>query len=126
MITLDAGIIIAFRDSGDPHHRKAVDQLAEHADEVLLISPMTKAETLVNPARSGRLPEALGLLEALGITEVPFEADAAVRLAELRAATGAKMPDCCVLLTAEQRGAAVATFDDHLRRAAISRGLAVA
>ena len=80
---------------------------------------------MASPARAGRLPEALGLLDQLGVTEVAFEADTAIMLAELRAAAGAKMPDCCVLLTAEQRGTAVATFDDRLRRSAVLRGLSV-
>lgn len=125
MIVLDATVIIAFRDAGDPHHRAAVDFIIGHATRPMLISPVTKAETLVNPARAGRLAQALGLFDELGVVEVAFEADAAIRLAELRAATGSKMPDCCVLLAAQQRGAAVATFDERLRRSAISCGLAV-
>jgi predicted nucleic acid-binding protein len=46
-----------------------------------------------------------------------------VRLALLRAETGLKLPDCCVLLAAEQSGAAVATFDDRLAGAVTRRGL---
>jgi predicted nucleic acid-binding protein len=52
--------------------------------------------------------------------------DAAGQLAELRAHTGLKLPDCCVLLTAERHGPAeIATFDARLARVAVERGLAV-
>ncbi len=46
----------------------------------------------------------------LEIQELPFPADAAVRLAQLRATTDLKMPDCCVLLVAEDAGASIASF----------------
>ena len=52
--------------------------------------------------------------------------DAAGQLAELRAHTGLKLPDCCVLLTAERHGPAeIATFDTRLARVAVERGLVV-
>jgi predicted nucleic acid-binding protein len=48
-----------------------------------------------------------------------------MRLAMLRAGTGLKMPDCCVLLAAEQAHGSLATLDDRLATAATERGLAV-
>ena len=55
------------------------------------------------PVRDG--VQTLAVLRDLEIQELPFPADTAVRLAQLRATAGPKMPDCCVLLAAE--GAAV-------------------
>lgn len=51
--------------------------------------------------------------------------DAPSRLARLRAATTLKMPDCCVLLAADQLADAIATFDDRLADVARNHGLAV-
>jgi predicted nucleic acid-binding protein len=65
------------------------------------------------------------VLRDLDVTSVPLLDDAPVRLAMLRAGTGLKMPDCCVLLAAEQTHGALATFDYRLATAAIERGLVV-
>ncbi len=56
-------------------------------------------------------------MTSVEIEELPFPADTAVRLAQLRASTGLRMPDCCVLLAAEDAGASVASFDDRLAQA---------
>lgn len=45
------------------------------------------------------------------------------QLARLRADTGLKMPDCCVLLAAEHTAARVASFDEQLIKAASARHL---
>jgi predicted nucleic acid-binding protein len=50
--------------------------------------------------------------------------DAAERLAALRVATELKLPDCCVLLAAEDAQARLLTFDARLAREAGRRGLA--
>jgi predicted nucleic acid-binding protein len=47
----------------------------------------------------------------------------AVKLAELRAVTGLKTADCCVLLAAEHVRGRVATFDNRLAEAAATRNL---
>jgi hypothetical protein len=65
------------------------------------------------------------VLHDIELTELPLPPDTAVRLARLRVSTGLKMPDCCVLLAAEDSDATVATFDDLLIRAAEDRDLAV-
>jgi len=67
----------------------------------------------------------LAALRALEIHELPFPADTAVRLAQLRAATGLKMPDCCVILAAEDAAATVASFDERLAQTAKTRNLPV-
>jgi predicted nucleic acid-binding protein len=49
--------------------------------------------------------------------------DAPHRLAQLLASSQLKLPDCCVLIAAQDSHAgAIATFDDRLRRAAEARG----
>jgi predicted nucleic acid-binding protein len=59
------------------------------------------------------------------VTRTPVPSDMAVKLAALRVETGLKMPDCCVLLTAEGAGGRLATFDERLARAARNRDLEV-
>lgn len=60
----------------------------------------------------------LAALRDLEVRELPFPADTAVRLATLRESTGLRMPDCCVLLAAEDAAARLASFDEQLTRAA--------
>ncbi len=43
------------------------------------------------------------------------------QLARLRATTGLKMPDCCVLLAVEDAAASLAPSDERLAQAAESR-----
>ena len=53
------------------------------------------------------------------MAEIPLGADAPTRLARLRAETGLKLPDCCVLLAAQDASASsVLSFDDRLSAAA--------
>jgi predicted nucleic acid-binding protein len=65
-------------------------------------------------------------LAQLAIRSLELPADAADRLGELRATTGLKMPDCCVLYAAVRHNAAIATFDDALAKRAKNIGLTVA
>ncbi len=125
MIVLDASVLIAFLDGEDTHHAAAEGLLSASVDEDLGVNPLTLAEVLVVPVREGRLDMVLAAFGDLGIEALPFPADTAVRLAVLRAGSGLKMPDCCVLLTAEDAQAPVATFDNRLARACADRGLPV-
>ncbi|MDQ6522268.1 type II toxin-antitoxin system VapC family toxin [Nocardioides sp. LHD-245] len=125
LIALDANVLIAVTDERDSHHQAAKSLLAEHLDRELVIGSVNLAEVLVGPARVGRVEQTLMHLSRVGVTELPLPGGAAPRLAVLRASTGLKMPDCCVLLTAQHARAAVATFDRRLRAAARSLGLAV-
>jgi predicted nucleic acid-binding protein len=100
------------------------DQLAQAADQRLGCSTITLAEVLVGPARRDRLDAAGAALGELDVAEIPFADDAPVRLATLRAETGLKLPDCCVLLAAQDAGAeAVVTFDEPLTRQPARLGL---
>jgi predicted nucleic acid-binding protein len=124
VIVLDATVLIAHLDSGDAHHDAAETRLLELAHEPFGASSITLAEVLVGPARSGRLSDAQAALHALGVAELTLPVDAAERLAALRATTELKLPDCCVLLAAEEAPAGVLTFDARLAREAARRGLA--
>jgi len=122
---LDASVVIALLDSTDAHHdaaRQAV-RATVAAGQPLQCSPITLAEILVRPARRGRLPETEHALKQLGIETLHLSTDAASRLALLRAETGMKLPDCCVLLAALQSAAQLITFDDALAKAATRLGL---
>jgi predicted nucleic acid-binding protein len=125
LIVLDASVLIAFLDGDDKHHAAAEQLLAQAIDEDLAVNSLTLAEVLVVPVRDGRLDRVLAAFQALDVQELPFPADTALRLAKLRAATGLKMPDCCVILAAEAAGAAVASFDERLAQTAEMRNVPV-
>jgi len=125
VIVLDASVLIAYLDGEDDHHAAAEALLAQAIDDDLAANSLTLAEVLVVPIRDGRLDQTLAALRDLEIQEVPFPADTAVRLAQLRATAGLKMPDCCVLLAAEDAAASVASFDERLAQAAEKRNLPV-
>lgn len=118
MIVLDASVLIAHLDGADPHHEKAESLLESTGGEALGASSITLAETLVSPARAGRLSDAEAALQLLGIEELPLGEQAPSRLALLRAEVGLKMPDCCVLLAAQDHAGGVASFDAGLLSAA--------
>ena len=123
VIVLDASVLIAYLDSDDAHHTLAEDLLAREIDDDFAASPLTLAEVLVVPVRDGRLEEVRAALDGLEVKETPFPADTPVKLARLRAGSGLKMPDCCVLLAADAAGARIASFDGALLRAAATRDL---
>lgn len=124
MIVLDASVLIAHLDERDAHHEQATRLLADSGVDPLCASTISLAETLVAPARAGRLGDAIAALERLVVVELPLGKDAPARLARLRADTGHKLPDCCVLLAAREHGGAVASFDPALIGTASELGLA--
>lgn len=125
MIVVDASVLIAHLDDSDVHHEAATGLLLDAAEETLGASPITLAEVFVGPAKKGRLSAARTALDALAVQEISLGPDAASRLALLRAETGLKLPDCCVLLAAQDGHAtSIKTFDDRLRAKARALGLA--
>jgi predicted nucleic acid-binding protein len=72
--------------------------------------------------RNGK-PVAIAMTIVTGVEELELGEGAPARLATLRAETGRKLPDCCVLAAAQQHGGSVASFDDGLRKAARKLGL---
>jgi predicted nucleic acid-binding protein len=124
VIVLDASVLIAHLESTGAHHQRATQLLLSAADQ-LAVSPITMAEVLVGPARAHQLERVVGILRELEVSTVPLTEDSPVRLANLRATTRLRMPDCCVLLAAEYAGAAIATLDSRLAEAASDLGLKV-
>lgn len=125
MIVLDASVLIAYLDVDDRHHASAEGLLAREVDDDFAASQITLAEVLVVPVRDDRLQAARSILRDLGVEERPLPNDAAVQLARLRTTTRLKLPDCCVLLTAETEEARLASFDARLVTAAQDRRLPV-
>ena len=64
-------------------------------------------------------------VRAAGIDVASHDADEPLRLAELRAVSGLKLPDCCVLDVAIRNHASIATFDGALAAAARLHDVAV-
>lgn len=125
MIVLDADVLIAHLDGDDAQHQQARSLLELQAAQEFGASVLTLAETLVVPAREGRLGRAAGDVARLDIVPIPIDETAPTQLASLRAQTGLKLPDCCVLLAAQNVGAdAVLTFDKRLAGAARELGFA--
>ena len=124
MIVVDASVLIAHLDESDALHDQAEQALLRTADQRLGCSTVTLAEVLVGPARRARLDAARAALDELDVAQIPLADDAPVRLATLRAETALKLPDCCVLLAAQDaRAEAVLTFDEILAREAKRLGL---
>ena len=116
MIVLDASVLLAFFDAENEHHAASVVLL--EVNDTLGVSSLTLGEILVAPARTGQLDETRAALRDLDIVELCVPANVGVRLARLCAATGLPVRDCWALLAAEDAGAAIASFDDRLIRAA--------
>ncbi len=122
MIVLDASMLIALLDANDRHHAKARTALADASDD-MAINVLTLAEVAVGPARLDRLADVSTAAELLGLRVAPLDGPDWDHLARLRADTGLRLPDCCVLLTAVQESAVLATFDRRLGRSAREAGL---
>jgi predicted nucleic acid-binding protein len=123
LIVLDANVLIAHLNGSDRHHRRAEALLETIDSEPWGVSTVTLAEVLVYPARAGRLADAEAVLVGLDVQEVPLGSAASGRLAEMRAELGLKMPDCCVLLAAQNNEAPLASFDAGLLAAAGKLGI---
>lgn len=125
MIVLDASVIIAVFSSQDPHHSTAVRLLEHNAGAGFRVHPMTLAETLVAAARLGRINNAYRQIRTMGIDVFTPDVDEPLLIAELRANTGLKLPDCCVLAAALNLSEPLITFDDRLRSAAREQSIVV-
>lgn len=126
MIVLDASVLIGHFEPADTHFDHATALLKANVLEPFAASVITLAEVYAGAARAGRSDRLRQLVAQLQIESLDLPAGAALRLGELRAATKLKMPDCCVLYSAEQHSAAIATFDDTLATRASDLGLTIA
>ncbi|MDQ3344243.1 MAG: type II toxin-antitoxin system VapC family toxin [Actinomycetota bacterium] len=118
-------MLIAHLYPRDAHHRAASALLRVAAGEALIAHSLTLAEVLVGGVRVGRGPEMLADLGSVGVQLAQRPDDEPLRLANLRAATGLRWPDCCALDTALSNAAALATFDQVLASAARQRTVRV-
>jgi predicted nucleic acid-binding protein len=125
VIVLDASVLIGYLDARDAHHEKATALLVREIDDDFAVNLLTLAEILVAPTRAGRRDTVLRILADLAVETLQFPAGAAEALARLRVEAALKMPDCCVLLSALERQARLATFDDRLAKSAHARGVDV-
>lgn len=117
--------MLALWDPSDSHHNAAVATLTAAGD--LAIGTLTLAELLVSASGRGESSEKLADLDSLGVTEIELAPGSAPELAWLRAQTGLKLPDCCVLHAGLHAYAtAIASFDRRLRRAAAELGFLTA
>jgi predicted nucleic acid-binding protein len=123
VITLDASVLIGHLHPLDAHHDAATRLLLDADPGSLLVHALTLAEVLVAGVRVGQGAQMLGDLRAAGIVLARRDDDDPLRLAELRATTGLRLPDCCVLDAAITNAAAVATFDKALAAAAHRLGI---
>lgn len=123
MIALDASVLIGHLTPHDAHHAAATEILLNAAPGSMLVHPLTLAEVLEGGVRVGRGQAMRDDLEAAGIRVVTPDAGEPLRLAELRASTGLKLPDCCVLDVARHSASSLATFDDALAAGARHRGV---
>lgn len=126
MIVLDASVLIGYLDAKDAHHDRATALLTREIDDVFAVNLLTLAEILVAPTRTGQRDEVLALLDDLAVETLQFPVEAPTMLARLRVETLLKMPDCCVLLSALDRRARLASFDTRLVEVAKARGIDVA
>lgn len=125
-IILDASVLIALTQPHDEHHASARNIVRQGAlTGSLQAHTMTIAESAVGAAGRGHLDRLRSLYEALGIRATFQDPQEPWRLAALRATTGLRLPDCCVLDAAEQIGAALATVDRRLAEVARARGVKV-
>lgn len=124
-MALDASVLIAHLNPTDPHHEAATAILLGGTPGQMLVHTVTMAEVLVGGVRIGQGAAMFDDLQAAGITVAPHDDGEPLRLAELRATSGLKLPDCCVLDIALHHQASLATFDDDLAAAARQRGVPV-
>ena len=125
MIAMDASVLIAHLNAGDPHHEAATAILLSGTPGQMLAHTITLAEVLVGGVRIGHGASMLDDLRAAGIVVALRDDGEPLRLAELRANSGLKLPDCCVLDVAIHHQATLATFDEALAAAARKRGVPV-
>ncbi|MGI8610437.1 MAG: type II toxin-antitoxin system VapC family toxin [Candidatus Dormibacteria bacterium] len=107
LIVLDASVIIALLDPGDALHRASRREFERVAAEDVAIPASALAETLVGPARVGKLEEAWTRIQSLDLRVAPAEESVALEAARLRGRhRELRLPDALVIATGEVLGAA--------------------
>jgi len=122
-VVIDAGVLIGLLDPADAHHTWSVQLLRSLGPGRMIVNAITLAEALVHPAIAGVAPVALTTITRLGPRIVSVSESDVLDLAQLRAASGLRMPDALVVHTAAREAAAVATTDQRLAREVSAVGL---
>jgi predicted nucleic acid-binding protein len=108
LVVLDASVLIAFLDPGDRLHEPAVQALAAHQHDELVIPASVHAEILVGPYRSGAkaVAEVESFLSDFSVRTEPANDVIARAAARLRSGSKSlRLPDALVLATAAELGA---------------------
>ena len=95
-VALDADLLIAFLDSGDAQHERAVEELRPRltAGDELLIGATVYAEVIVRPLQQGSAATVDGFLDAAGVRFVVADEVKTRRAAELSAENASlRLPD---------------------------------
>ncbi|MBV8195430.1 MAG: type II toxin-antitoxin system VapC family toxin [Candidatus Dormibacteraeota bacterium] len=127
-VALDADVLIGALDASDHHHPDARRLFFRwRRDHIAgVISVVSLTEVLVAPAADrARLRTARAAIAALGVViDAPGEG-VGVDASVLRQRHPISLPDAYCLATARHRGAAVASFDAKVVRAARAEGIDV-
>jgi predicted nucleic acid-binding protein len=124
-LILDASVLIGLLDGADPHHDRAVEEVAaaDLAARALITPASAYSESLVAFARASRIADARQAIAGMGIAIAPLTPSIAERAAALRAEQARlRLPDAIVLATAYELDGDLLTYDDNLNSLARTRG----
>ena len=124
LVVLDASFVIAFLDPDDALHDAAVEVLADHQHDDLVIPASVHAEILVAPYRSGAdaVAEVEGFLSDLAVRTEAITVEIARRAARLRSGSRSlRLPDALVLATGDEMAAEKVLTGDEAWAAISSR-----
>jgi len=127
-VVLDASVLIAFVDPGDPHHEPAVEALTRRASEDFVLPASAYAESMVGPHRhSSRAVARLDrVLDDLPVHIEPLTRRIARLAAALRAShRSLKLPDALVIATGESLQAAEILTADRAWTKASKRAISI-
>jgi predicted nucleic acid-binding protein len=122
LIVIDASVVIALLDPADAFHAAARREFDQVAGEELALPASALAETLVAPARAGKLEEARQRIQALELLIADVDEDVALEAARWCGRHGRlRLPDALVLATAEVLDASLLLTGDADWKALSSR-----
>jgi predicted nucleic acid-binding protein len=120
-VVVDADVVIGALDASDRHSAQARRLFTnwQKTSTARLMSVVNLSEVLVAPAGDAkRLRRARAAISLLGIAVHRADETIAVEAARLRGTHPISLPDAYCLATAARVGAAVASFDENVLRAA--------